>query len=412
MFDDRHHGCRRLRVLYLAPIAWNSLWQRPQQLALRLSRQFDLTYVQPVGMRRVRLSDVQRFWRRRRGQQHAGSPPAQLRLQYVPFPGVALFDELNRRWLIRQLRGYLDECSDSPWILWIGAPNLLAAALVEECDPHLVVYDCMDRYAAFHAGRARTHIERTEQVVIERADVIFTTSVTLYRSFCKRNAHVVLAPNGIDFAPFCHRQSNDCPAWLAELRRPVIGFHGTLGSWLDYELLARLLEKHPQWSFAFVGPIHTSAAANLMKRNNAFYQPEVPYSELPRHSAHFDVATIPFKLNELTQSVHPIKALEYLALGLPVVSRPLPDLLSYEPLIQFAHDEAEWSEKLTIASLSQARAADVAQSRRDAVESQSWDDRYRCIREQLDSALRRKQADRTLSSGRPARLDERLTRAA
>jgi glycosyltransferase involved in cell wall biosynthesis len=53
-----------------------------------------------------------------------------------------------------------------------------------------------------------------------------------------------------------------------------------------------------------------------------------PYADLPAYCKSFDVGLIPFKLNDLTRAVNPIKLREYLAAGLPVVSTPLPEVLA------------------------------------------------------------------------------------
>jgi len=52
------------------------------------------------------------------------------------------------------------------------------------------------------------------------------------------------------------------------------------------------------------------------------------------------VGLIPFKLNELTVAVNPIKLREYLAAGLPVVATPLPEVALYKELVAIA-DGAE-----------------------------------------------------------------------
>jgi glycosyltransferase involved in cell wall biosynthesis len=385
--DDGQALRPRCRLVYVAPVEWNSLWQRPQQLAFRLCHRFDLSYIDPVGMRSVRLRDARRILNRIRPQRGEQPPEKVLRPRYVPFVGAPGIDWLNRNWLLHQIRRVLG-ASDDPWVLWIGAPSLLAETLLAGTNPSLVVYDCMDRYAAFHQGAARRRIEQVETAIVERADLVFTTSVTLAGNLCDFNPHITLAPNGVDVSLFAVQDKPAAvPAWLDQLPRPLFGYHGTIGDWLDYSLLEQLAERHPNWSFAFLGPIQSHRAARFLGLDNVHHHDPVPHGELPAHVAQFDAGLIPFELNELTLSVHPIKALEYLALGLPLVSRPLPDLLSLAHVVQFADTVDEWSRELAVAASADAHAPDATAARRTAVLPQSWDQIAARIISRIDDAL-------------------------
>jgi hypothetical protein len=116
----------------------------------------------------------------------------------------------------------------------------------------------------------------------------------------------------------------------------------------------------------------------------------VAYQKLAACSAHFDVGIIPFEMNELTRAVHPIKALEYLALGLPVVASPLPDLEPFSKVVRFAESQDEWSMAL-VASLDAAtRLPLAAQRRRMTVMTQSWDSVTQRIAHAIDAQLQRR----------------------
>ena len=68
----------------------------------------------------------------------------------------------------------------------------------------------------------------------------------------------------------------------------------------------------------------------------------VAYERLPEVMAGFDVALMPFALNEATRSISPTKTLEYLAAGLPVVSTRVPDVVAdYQGLVHLVDDADE-----------------------------------------------------------------------
>jgi UDP-galactopyranose mutase len=370
------------RILYLAPVEWSSVRQRPQQLASRLARHFDVRYVDPVGLRSARLADFQRIVRSAKEPKRRSASLPVIRPRYVPILGHRAIDGANRRWLLRQVSRQFDFDSE-PWILWLSTPSLLAEALLDNTSPALVVYDCMDRYAAFHKGAARERIERAEASVVRRADLVFASSRSLAERLDRLHG-VVLVPNGVETGAFSVRRRSP-PAWKTP--GPVIGFYGTVGDWLDFDLLVDLARRRPQWWFVFAGPQASPDFDRLRELANVRYLGLIDYDELPHHAAWFDVGLVPFRLNVLTRYVHPIKALEYLAIGLPVVSAPLPDLADYADVVRFATTNDGWLSAIEASLSSDARSEAAITRRRKAVAVDDWNNRTKTIIDRLNERM-------------------------
>lgn len=390
-------------LLYLAPVDWNSIRQRPQQLALRLARKYELKYVNPVGLRSARLSDLRRVMDRvgglasRQGNhsspQTGESAPSEIQMgppfpvlnpRYAPLVGWPVLDGWNRRWLFRQVEHCL---SGGAAILWIGSPSLLAESILQRVQPQLVVYDCMDRYAAFHSGPTKSRIERAEQAIVERADVVFATSHGLVRRLKEFAPSVELLPNGVDFARFALDRSVEPPAWRRKLAGPVVGYHGVLGDWLDYEMLAWLADRRRDWSFVAIGPNGSRRSRKFLSKPNVHYLGSVPYAELPSHTVWFDAGLVPFEQNDLTSCVHPIKALEYLAAGLPTVSTRLADLSDLADVVRFADTPYEWLSAIEDSLDPSARTPELVAARRQAVAGRTWNQAGETIAARLDAAI-------------------------
>jgi glycosyltransferase involved in cell wall biosynthesis len=110
---------------------------------------------------------------------------------------------------------------------------------------------------------------------------------------------------------------------------------------VDLGMLEGLAAALPHWRIRVVGPVAKIDPASLPQAPNLEYPGMASYGELPRIMAGFDVALMPFALNEATRSISPTKTLEYLAAGLPVVSTRVPDVVAdYASLVHFAEDAA------------------------------------------------------------------------
>jgi glycosyltransferase involved in cell wall biosynthesis len=71
------------------------------------------------------------------------------------------------------------------------------------------------------------------------------------------------------------------------------------------------------------------------------------YQELPAYLARFDVALIPFALNESTQFVSPTKTLEYMAAHKPIISTPIRDVIAlYGTVVRIAPDAQTFADQI------------------------------------------------------------------
>src|SRR5207248_8829811 len=108
--------------------------------------------------------------------------------------------------------------------------------------------------------------------------------------------------------------------------RPVIGYFGLLGrDWVDVDLLAHVARRFPGGSLVLLGKVATDVSA-LAGLPNVHLLGRKPYASLPAYCKGFDAAVIPFPVTEVTLNANPLKAREYLAAGLPVVSTPIPEV--------------------------------------------------------------------------------------
>ena len=169
-----------------------------------------------------------------------------------------------------------------------------------------------------------------EQELIDRADIVFTGGSSLYEAKKDRHANVHCFPSSVDRAHFCKARARQFdPADQEDLPKPRLGFYGVIDERFDTELLDKVAEMRPHWSFVMVGPVAKIAPEDLPKRPNIHYLGGKTYAQLPSYLSGWDVALMPFAMNESTQFISPTKTPEYLAGGKPVVSTPIRDVVRH-----------------------------------------------------------------------------------
>jgi glycosyltransferase involved in cell wall biosynthesis len=248
--------------------------------------------------------------------------------------------------------------------VWLYTPMALEVAAALR--PTTLVYDVMDDLASFHGAPAELRLRHRQ--ALRRADVVFTGGRSLYAGVvAHRPTGVHLFPSGVEPEHFAPARA------LRPLRRakPVAGYVGVIDERLDLDLLGQLADALPDWEVRVVGPVVKIDPASLPQAPNLVYPGPAPYHRLPEVMAGFDVALMPFALNEATRSISPTKTLEYLAAGLPVVSTRVPDVVAdHQAVVDLADDGSAFASACRRAGAGAGpRTADV-----DALlRRQTWD---------------------------------------
>ena len=299
-------------LLCLSHLRWSFVYQRPQHLMTRFARNYNvLFFEEPV------VTQDDHPWLEVR--------PAENDVQVlVPRLPEGCVGETADRVQKELIDGYLDRLQVSDLLLWFYTP--MALAFADHLKPRVTIYDCMDELSAFRG--APPELIQREQQLLSRADLVFTGGYSLWE--VKRelhdNAHPFPSSVDVDhFAAARGRQAD--PEDQAAIGHPRLGFYGVIDERLDIELVASVAQMRPDWHIVLVGPVVKIDPADLPRRDNIHYLGGKTYDELPSYLAGWDVAIMPFALNESTRFISPTKTPEYLAGGCPVVSTPIRDVV-------------------------------------------------------------------------------------
>ena len=360
-------------LICFSHLRWDFVYQRPQHLMSRFAKDRRVFFVEePVFYDGEQKLDIER-----RGDNLFVAKPH--------FPHGTDHAEIES--LLRSMLDHLlVEHSIDSYVAWYYTPMMLG--WTDHLDPVAVVYDCMDELSAFRG--APTELVIREAELFSLADLVFTGGRSLYEVKRTQHQSVFCFPSSIDVKHFSRALdvTEDRPD-QADIPHPRIGFFGVIDERTDIELLAKIAELRPEYNFVMIGPVVKIDDADLPRRDNIHYLGGKSYDELPEYIAGWDVAMMPFAMNESTRFISPTKTPEYLAAGRPVVSTPIRDVVrpyGESGLVQIAETPEEFAAAIDRALV------ENAEMRRERVDEfladMSWDKTYRSMSELIADAAR------------------------
>lgn len=306
----------RPALICFSHLRWDFVFQRPQQLMSRFAQNMQVVvWEEPIVIAPRDTAFVQ-------VRPAEGFPAVRVAVPHLP-EGLSMAEAEAA---LTQLFDSFAATLRRPTIAWYYTPMMLPFS--RGLDADVVVYDAMDELSKFRFAPAM--LLDLERELIAKADLVFTGGSSLFEAKKDRHASVHLFPSSVDRAHFGKARAGIAdPADQADLPHPRLGFYGVIDERFDVELLDRIAEMRPDWSFVMVGPVVKIAPEDLPRRSNIHYLGSKAYDQLPAYLSGWDVALMPFAMNESTEFISPTKTPEYLAGGKPVVSTPVKDVVRH-----------------------------------------------------------------------------------
>ncbi len=317
-------------------------------------------------------------------------------------PTLEIMQEGPRLWVLRPhlprignadtmqrdlLRSFMQAQSIVQYVRWYYTPMMLS--FTGDLTPEATVYDCMDELSGFLG--APPELAGREQALFAAADVVFTGGMSLYEAKRKQHGNVHAFPSSIDVPHFASAaQVTKDPTDQAAIPHPRAGFFGVLDERFDAGLMAEVAGLRPHMHFIFLGPTVKIDPSTLPQAENIHYLGAKTYAELPRYLAGWDVALLPFALNESTRYISPTKTPEYLAAGKPVVSTPIHDVVSAygkAGLVAIAATAPQFAEALDRAL--QPPAASWHAAVKEKLATSSWDRTWAAMWKEIERSMTR-----------------------
>jgi len=257
-----------------------------------------------------------------------------------------------------------------------------SADLVSTLNEKISIYHCVDDWPALlpmaHMGKP-DQIIRDEDNLLRKVNIIFKVSGNLLRDRASGGTPVIEIPNGVDTKLFRildqaeRRKFSD----LEGLQRPIIGFSGSVGPWVDIELIRKVALKYPHASIVLIGLNEKNPRlASLQKEQNIHFLGMKQREDVPHYLAHFDVCLMPFDKGQVGEGLLPLKMFEYLAVGKPVVTISSPSMQKFAHVLYGAADDESFLDQIG-AALAQGHLSEQVAARKRVAREYSWQERVR-----------------------------------
>jgi glycosyltransferase involved in cell wall biosynthesis len=287
----------------------------------------------------------------------------------IPAYGSNTVVSFNQKFLVSQIKKALKKLGMKDVINMVFNPaaGMIAGKLGEKQQ----IYYCVDEYTSFTGVTDGLRV--IEEDLFRKSDLVVVSAEKLLTDKRQFNKNTFLIRHGTDWKHFrsALADSTKIPAEIANLPKPIIGFHGLLADWVDFELIKKTAEHFKTGSVVLIGKIAVDAEKKIKILDNIpniHFFGRKPYAELPAYCKGFDVSLNPFEINDLTLAANPLKVREYLAAGLQVVSTDIPEVrILKDCLVGESHED--FIEKIEFALNNPKPKAEIS----DAISHESWD---------------------------------------
>ena len=259
--------------------------------------------------------------------------------------------------------------------IFINSFNFLYESLDMYLKPTLNVYYCVDEQVK---PQSLKHGYRQENEIISRSDLVIVTSEGLLPKKMKMNPNCKVVNNAADISHFLRalKPETVIPDFISKLLTPIIGYYGVIERRFDFITIKAVAEKHPEWSFVLIGSVQEKyIPQDFDKIKNIHFIGYQPYEVLPEILKGIDVAMIPYKKDEVSNTIYPLKINEYLGAGKPVVATVFnEDLLDkFDDVVYFAKDDEEFAKGIELGL--QNNSEEIVKKRLAVASKNSWSHR-------------------------------------
>ena len=391
---------KKINYIIFSSIDWTTHWQIHHQLVSSIVESGgQVLFVENTGVRSPQIKDFRRIADRvkaRLGSIHGfkevDTGVTMFTPVFIPYPYNKLSILLNTLLISKSIKRWIKAAKFYEPICISFLPTPAVQEIIKSLDPSLKIYYCADDMSRSLVNPGK--LKKYENQFFKDVDLVFTTSHKMYKKALQFSDSVYNVPAGIDSSKFPPKNALTIPSDIEEIARPIIGYIGAISDVFDKELIIKLANSLPSVNIVLVGPKYTNTTT-LRNIKNIIFLGERPHDLMPNYINSFDIALIPYMVNETTDSVYSCKLNEYLSLGKIVLSTNLQEIKIFNEqnnhLINIGINAEDFIQKAK--KLVETLTEDTEENRTMRIKiakENTWDERFSKIDATISSSLKSK----------------------
>jgi len=386
-------------IICISSIDWDFIWQGHQEIMAAFAGSGNrVLFIENTGVKVPGIKDADRIRKRLvnwfkgiKGFREVSENLYVYSPLILPFPYSKLARWINRNFLFGSLKKWATVMNFSDVIIWTFLPTGTALDMIDEFGCKCLVYYCI---ADFNKLANIKRVQKTEDTLIKKSDIVFVQGKNLEEKSRRLNNNVFIFPFGVNMNIFSNIKELSAKYNyddIKNIKKPIIGYIGGIHRHIDFELLTYVAKANSHCSLVLVGPIQTDISS-LKGIPNIVLLGKKDFHLLPGYIKEFDVCIIPYLKSEYTNTVYPTKLNEYHALGKPVVSTDIPEVIALNRengnLVLIARTKEEFVKKVKDAL--EEKDSNLVSERIRSAKGHSWDERIEEMSNLIEEAIRKK----------------------
>ncbi len=388
---------RLYNIICFGFIPWSNMWKRNQSMMAELAKcDFvnKLIFINPL--RRIFMMRNRDVKKRLRFNPNIVPYKASSNIVvYTPMNILPIREYLSlfKRFeilLILKIIKHLNE--KMPYILFMNCPNIFSHRLLDTLleDADLSVFDFSDDFIKLKYGeQSLVTFEKNITKYAKNADLVISVNSYLKEKYSYLNNKISVIRNATNYSNFARDdlKSVDFLDTIKKRGKKIIGYSGIANSSrIDFELFDYLLENGKSYEFILIGPADKILLDRYSRYDNFHHIMTVDYEDLPDYIHYFDVAIVPFSINDHTRGNDLLKLHDYLAMGKPIVSTDIGGAKDFGDMIKTAKTPKEFLAFIEEA-LSQDNSKEIPK-RMNVAMNNSWNIRIQQVSDLIKSELK------------------------
>lgn len=388
------------KIIFFGGSDW---WYHPPRSGIRLLKEFiaagnEAIYINSIPLRMPspgksgsgrrylnKLKSLTRYFKKAEEGIHVLTP--------ITIPGLdkPWMQELNKKLLRSQIKYAMRMAGWSEDALPVVIAATPAAGLIlPGFERKCAIYHLSDKYDKFRDLKDGNRITQLDEVVVNEADALVCVSRAIAEAYQARSPNCHYVSHGVNFELFnkAATEAIPIPKDIEGITGTIIGYFGSITESNDKKILEHLAATHPEWNIVLIGQV-VSDYSELRAYSNIHFLGAKPLESLPAYGQRFNVCIMNWVMNDWIRFCSPLKAKEYLAMGKPVVSVPIPEVVeSYADVVAIAETPEAFTREVELAIANDN--SERRQARIECVRYETWADKAELVSVMIESCMGRR----------------------